>query len=100
MLELMDYAGLRREQAALRATGVHRGIGLASFVEITNPGAAFYGVGGAPISAQDGCTLRLEPGGSVTCAISVTEQGQGTAAPAAQSAASVLGVPLERVRVL
>ena len=100
MLELMDYDGLRREQAALRAKGIHRGIGLASFVEITNPGPAFYGVGGAPISAQDGCTLRLDPGGSVTCASSVTEQGQGTETVVAQIAASVLGVPLERVRVV
>jgi aerobic carbon-monoxide dehydrogenase large subunit len=100
MLALMDYEGLRREQQALRARGVHRGIGLASFVEITNPGPAFYGVGGAPISAQDGCTLRLDPGGSVTCAISVTEQGQGTETVVAQIVASVLGVPLERVRVV
>jgi carbon-monoxide dehydrogenase large subunit len=100
LVELMDYAGLRREQAALRAKGIHCGIGLASFVEITNPGPAFYGVGGAPISAQDGCTLRLEPGGSVTCAISVTEQGQGTETMAAQIAATVLGVAVERVRVV
>jgi aerobic carbon-monoxide dehydrogenase large subunit len=100
LLALMDYAGLRREQQALRARGIHRGIGLASFVEITNPGPAFYGVGGAPISAQDGCTLRLDPGGSVTCAISVTEQGQGTETVVAQIVASVLGVALDRVRVV
>jgi aerobic carbon-monoxide dehydrogenase large subunit len=100
MLALMDYDGLRREQQALRARGIHRGIGLASFVEITNPGPAFYGVGGAPISAQDGCTLRLDPGGSVTCAISVTEQGQGTETVVAQIVASVLGVPLDRIRVV
>ena len=100
LLELIDYAGLRREQRELRAKGVHRGIGLASFVEITNPGPAFYGVGGAPISAQDGCTLRLDPGGSVACAISVTEQGQGTETVVAQIVASVLGVALDRVRVV
>jgi carbon-monoxide dehydrogenase large subunit len=100
MLELMDYPALRREQAALRAKGVHRGIGLASFVEITNPGPAFYGVGGAPISAQDGCTLRLDPGGSVTCAISVTEQGQGTETMVAQIVASVLGIDLAQLRIV
>jgi carbon-monoxide dehydrogenase large subunit len=100
MLRMMDYDGLRREQAALRAQGIHRGIGLASFVELTNPSPAFYGVGGAPISAQDGCTLRLDPGGSLTCAISVTEQGQGTETVIAQIAASAVGVPLERVRVV
>jgi len=100
LLALMDYAGLRREQQALRARGIHRGIGLASFVEITNPGPAFYGVGGAPISAQDGCTLRLDPGGSVTCAISITEQGQGTETVVAQIVASVLAIPLDRIRIV
>ena len=40
LLAMMDYDALRAEQAALRARGVHRGIGLASFIEITNPGAA------------------------------------------------------------
>jgi carbon-monoxide dehydrogenase large subunit len=47
-------------------------------IEVTNPSPAFYGVGGARISAQDGATLRLEPTGMVTCMVSVTEQGQGT----------------------
>ena len=92
ILAMMDYEALRREQADLRETGVYRGIGLASFVEIANPGPAFYGVGGAPISAQDGCTLRLDPGGTVTCAISVTEQGQGTETMVAQIVASANGV--------
>jgi len=100
ILELIDYPALRREQSTLRARGIHRGIGLASFVEIVNPGPAFYGVGGAPISAQDGCTIRLDPGGSVTCAISVTEQGQGTETVVAQIVATVLGMALERVRVV
>ena len=47
--------------------GVYRGIGLAAMIEVTNPSPAFYGVGGARISAQDGATLRLEPTGMVTC---------------------------------
>ena len=100
LLVLMDYRGLRAEQAALRKKGIHRGIGLACFVEITNPGPAFYGVGGAPISAQDGATLRLDPGGTVTCALSVTEQGQGTEAMAAQIAASALCLPVEKIRIV
>jgi len=66
LLKLMDYDGLRREQAALREKGVYRGIGLASFVELTNPGPAFYGVGGAPISAQDGATIKTNTTINVT----------------------------------
>ncbi len=100
LLALMDYKGLRAEQARLRERGVYRGIGLASFIEVTNPSAAFYGVGGARISAQDGCTMRLDPNGTVTCAIGVTEQGQGTEAMVAQVAATAIGVPLDRVRVI
>lgn len=96
---LMDYEGLRREQAALREKGIHRGIGLATFVEITNPGAAFYGVGGARISAQDGAVVRLTPGGEVQCAISVTEQGQGTETIIAQIVADQLGVGPDQVKV-
>jgi carbon-monoxide dehydrogenase large subunit len=79
---------------------VYRGIGLAAMIEVTNPSPAFYGVGGARISAQDGATLRLEPTGMVTVLCSVTEQGQGTEAIFAQIAASAVGVTLDKVRVI
>ena len=67
ILAMMDYAELRAEQTQLRARGIHRGIGFASFIEVTNPSAAFYGVGGARISSQDGATLRLDATGAVFC---------------------------------
>jgi aerobic carbon-monoxide dehydrogenase large subunit len=79
---------------------VHRGIGFASFIEVTNPSAAFYGVGGARISSQDGATLKLDATGAVICQSGVTEQGQGTESILAQIVASSFGVPIERVRVI
>ena len=100
LLALMDYKKLRREQAALRKKSVYRGIGLAAMIEVTNPSPAFYGVGGARISAQDGATLRLEPTGMVTCMVSVTEQGQGTEGIFAQIAADAVGVSIDKVRVM
>src|SRR5215468_3777904 len=100
LTEMMDYGGLRAEQAALRKKNVHRGIGIASFIEVTNPSAAFYGVGGAHISSQDGVAVRLDSQGSVICQTSITEQGQGSEAVTAQIVATVLGVSLERVRVI
>ena len=96
---LMNYAALRADQAEARTKGVIRGIGFAAFIEITNPGPAFYGVGGARITAQDGCVLTLEPSGNIQCSVSVTEQGQGTEAIMAQIAASAVGVRVENVRV-
>src|SRR5499427_2872183 len=97
---MMNYAGLRAEQTRLRGHGIHRGIGFASFIEVTNPSAAFYGIGGARISAQDGATVRLDATGAVFCHSGVTEQGQGAEAVIAQCVASSFGVPLERVRVV
>ena len=100
ILKMMDYQSLRAEQAQLRTRGIHRGIGFASFIEVTNPSAAFYGVGGARISSQDGATLKLDAAGAVICQASVTEQGQGTDSILAQIVASSFGVDIERVRVI
>ena len=100
ILKMMDYESLRAEQVRLRQQGVHRGIGFASFIEVTNPSAAFYGVGGARISSQDGATVRLDSAGAVFCHSGVTEQGQGTESVLAQCVATAFGVPMERVRVI
>lgn len=100
LLQMMDYEGLRAEQTALRSRNIHRGIGIASFIEVTNPSAAFYGVGGAKISSQDGVAVRLDAQGSVICQTSITEQGQGSESLTAQIVGSVLGVSMDRVRVI
>ncbi|HEX4043114.1 MAG TPA: xanthine dehydrogenase family protein molybdopterin-binding subunit, partial [Xanthobacteraceae bacterium] len=100
ILKMMDYESLRAEQARLRERGTYRGIGFASFIEVTNPSAAFYGVGGARISSQDGATVRLDASGAVFVHSGVTEQGQGTESVLAQCVATSFGVPIERVRVV
>jgi aerobic carbon-monoxide dehydrogenase large subunit len=100
LIAMMDYDGLRAEQTALRKQNIHRGIGIASFIEVTNPSAAFYGVGGAKISSQDGVAVRMDATGAVICHTSITEQGQGSEAITAQIVASVLGVSMARVRVI
>lgn len=97
---MMKYDALRDEQVELRKRGIYRGIGIASFIEVTNPGAAFYGVGGARISSQDGVAVRLDATGRVICQTSLTEQGQGSESLTAQIVGSVLGVSMERVRVI
>ncbi|HEY3099411.1 MAG TPA: xanthine dehydrogenase family protein molybdopterin-binding subunit, partial [Methylomirabilota bacterium] len=99
LLEVAKYDDLRRQQAAARAQGRHVGIGLSCFIELTGPGAQFYGVGGAPISGQDGATLRLEPSGAVTALVGVTDQGQGTPTAFAQIIADELGIAPDAVAV-
>jgi len=100
LLEAARYDELRRDQVRARAAGRALGIGLACFVELTGPGAQFYGVGGAPISGQEGTTLRLEPGGGVTALVGITNQGQGMQTAVAQIVADELGVELDAITVV
>ncbi|WP_439523326.1 xanthine dehydrogenase family protein molybdopterin-binding subunit [Marivita sp.] len=100
LMEMMDYDALRVDQAAARKEGKHRGIGIASFIELTNPSPFMYGIGGARISAQDGCTVRMDPDGSVVALSGVTEQGQGTEAMLSQVVAEGVGVSPTQVRVV
>jgi aerobic carbon-monoxide dehydrogenase large subunit len=97
---MMNYAGLRTEQKKLREQGIYRGIGFASFIEVTNPSAAFYGVGGAKISSQDGATVKLDAQGAIIVATGVSEQGQGAESVIAQCVATSFGVPIDKVRVI
>jgi carbon-monoxide dehydrogenase large subunit len=100
LLTLMDYNGLREQQRSARANGRHLGIGLAAFIETTAPGPAFYGASGAPVVAHDGCMLRLEPGGAVTCVSSSSDQGQGIDTALQQLIGDTLALPVASVRIM
>jgi aerobic carbon-monoxide dehydrogenase large subunit len=99
LLELMNYAGLREEQAESRKRGVYRGIGLAVFIEQTAVGTALYGPQNVRVSAQESCRLTLEPDGCIRCATSITDQGQGTRMGLAQIIADELGVDLDAIEI-
>ena len=98
--ELMNYDGLRTEQAAQREKGVYRGVGVATFVEAAAFGPIYYGPSGARVSTQDGCTVKLEPSGVIRCNTSVTDQGQGTLTGIAQIVADQLGVGMDSIDVM
>lgn len=100
LLEMVPVDRIRADQAEQRKKGVYRGLGIASFIELTNPSPFMYGIGGAKISAQDGCTVRMDPDGSVVALSGVTEQGQGTEAILAQIVAHGVGVPVSKVKVV
>jgi aerobic carbon-monoxide dehydrogenase large subunit len=100
LVDLMDYSGLRKEQRELRSKEIYRGIGIAAFCEQTAYGPPYYGPSGAPISTQDGCTVRLEPSGALRCITSLTDQGQGTLTAVAQIIADAVGVSVEEVSVM
>ena len=99
LVQLAGYDALRKEQSELRRRGTFRGIGIATFCEQTAYGPPYYGPSGASISTQDGCTLRLEPSGSLRCITSLTDQGQGTLTSIAQIVADSVGVLIDQVGV-
>jgi carbon-monoxide dehydrogenase large subunit len=99
LLKLMDYAALRCQQTELRERGVYRGIGLAVFIEQTAVGTALYGPQNVRVSGQESCRLTLEPDGSIRCASSITDQGQGTRMGLSQIIADELGVDLDTIAI-
>jgi aerobic carbon-monoxide dehydrogenase large subunit len=99
LLAMMQYEDLRREQQRLRKQRVYRGIGIATFIEMTAVGSALYGANQIAVAAQEGCSVRLEPSGTVLCHSSATDQGQGVRAGIAQIVAQTLGIGAADVTV-
>lgn len=95
----MDYAALRTEQKRSRDSGRLTGIGVATFLEMTAPGAFLYGPANVRIAAQDSATVKIDPAGMVRCAVGCSDQGQGTLTGVAAIVAEALGVPMEHVAV-
>ncbi len=91
VLEAADYAGLRREQEQRRASGDTRqlGIGLSTYVEITN-GLGEAEFGAVEITGDGGAIVRT---GSFS-------QGQGHETTFAQIVADRTGLPVERIAVV
>lgn len=92
LLAMMRYEDLRREQQRLREQRIYRGIGMATFIELTGLGSSAYGANQVAVAAQEGCSVRLEPSGTVLCHSSATDQGQGVRMGIAQIVAQTLGI--------
>ncbi|HMH75591.1 MAG TPA: xanthine dehydrogenase family protein molybdopterin-binding subunit [Candidatus Udaeobacter sp.] len=87
-LRAVGYEALRAEQARLRGQGIHRGIGISSYVE------------GTAIGPYEGATVRLDASGHAMVATGACSQGQGHETSFAQIAADALGIPLEAVTIV
>jgi carbon-monoxide dehydrogenase large subunit len=87
---LAEYTSLRREQEERRARGDIRqlGIGVALYVEVTG------------FSRKEFASVEIAPDGSATVRAGTSSHGQGHETAFAQLASGVLGIPVERVRVV
>ncbi len=90
-LEAVGYDELRREQKARRERGerVVLGVGISSYVEMT----------AVQLTSEFGFA-RASADGSFTVGVGTSSSGQGHETAYAQLAASLLGVPMERISVV
>ena len=95
----MDYPALRAAQAAARSDGRIEGIGVATLIELTAPGAAVYGAQEVDVTAEDTATVAVLPNGAVRVQVGCTDQGQGTLTGVARMVADRLGLAPEEVAV-
>jgi carbon-monoxide dehydrogenase large subunit len=93
LLQTIDVAAFRAEQAAARTEGRHLGLGIAAYIEPT------ASVGSIPVMSGEIAQVRIEPTGKVTALLSTHSQGHGTQTTMAQVIADRLGVAYEDVSV-
>jgi len=95
VLELIDVAGFKTEQAEARRQGKYLGLGC-SFA-LTPEGCALPN---SFIQGYDGATVRVAPSGQVTVLTGVTSPGSGNETGIAQIVADTLGVAVSDIRVI
>ncbi|HEY3188368.1 MAG TPA: xanthine dehydrogenase family protein molybdopterin-binding subunit, partial [Solirubrobacteraceae bacterium] len=101
VVEAIDYASFRAEQARLRKLGRHVGVGFAVYNELTGLGQAASAGPRMPFrTGHEGATVRMDPSGGVTVLAGVTSQGQGLETTVAQLVAGELTLPIALVRVV
>ena len=88
LLDALDYAGWRAEQAKRRGSVRPIGLGLCAYVE------------GTGLGPFEGADIRVDPDGTVFVRLGVSAQGQGHETTLAQIAADELAVPIESVEVV
>ncbi|WP_018505473.1 xanthine dehydrogenase family protein molybdopterin-binding subunit [Parafrankia discariae] len=97
-LDLVDYDGFRKEQAAARAAGRYLGIGFAIFMEAA-PGPPELRGKGAPFGGEQ-AKAALQADGHLLVTTGQAPHGQGHETTLAQVAADQMGLPLDHVRVV
>jgi carbon-monoxide dehydrogenase large subunit len=97
-MDLIDYAGLRKEQEEKRARGELMGIGISSFTEIVGAGPSkHFDILG--IKMFDSAEIRVHPTGKAIARFGTKSQGQGHETTYAQIVAEELGIPASQVQV-
>ena len=101
VLQVADYAGLRREQERARRDGRYVGVGMAAYVEVSGWGpSTVAGAVGIAHGNFDAATVRVNWDGTATVFSGTSPHGQGHETAWAQIAAEVLGISVDDIAVV
>ncbi len=96
----IDVAAVRRRQAGEHGA-VRTGVGVAIFCEQAAHGTSVYHGWGIPmVPGFEQAVARLTPDGGLELRVGIQSHGQGLETTLAQVAHEVLGIPIERIRVV
>ncbi|MEP9355789.1 xanthine dehydrogenase family protein molybdopterin-binding subunit [Xanthobacter sp. KR7-65] len=97
----IDVPGVRARQRQGEADGRHIGVGIAIFCEQGAHGTSVLASWGRPVvPGYEQATLRLTSDGDLEIRVGTHSHGQGHETTFAQIAHEILGLPLERIKVL
>jgi len=89
-LSRFDWKGFEQRRKASQAAGRLRGRGIATYIEMSAPGG---------FAAYDQVLVTWEKDGTITLRTASHNHGQGHETTFAQIVSSVLGVPIEKIRL-
>jgi carbon-monoxide dehydrogenase large subunit len=99
VLDRFDLEEFRRRQVAAREDGRLLGVGLATVLEPTTYGSAWYKASGDEGSGHEAATVKVEPTGAINVMVGIIPSGQGYETTIAQVVAEALGSVTDNVSV-
>ncbi|RIA47647.1 xanthine dehydrogenase molybdenum binding subunit apoprotein [Dichotomicrobium thermohalophilum] len=100
-IEAIDLEGVRKRQEQGEPDGRLIGIGFAMYCEQAAHGTSVYAGWGIPmVPGHEQCSARMTPDGGLELRIGAHSHGQGMETTMAQVANEILGLPIERVRLV
>ena len=101
LLEIADYKGFAKRQAAAARTRKPRGFGIACYVESSGVAPSRMAAAlGARVGFFEAAQIRVQQDGSVQALLGTHNHGQGHATTFAQIISSRLGVPMASVEII
>lgn len=100
-VDMINFKAVRARQKKAEPDGRLIGVGFATFTEQSAHGTSVFATWGLPvIPGHDQATVRVTPDGDLEVRVGVHSHGQGMETTLAQIANEILGIPVERVKVI